>query len=133
MTKKDLVRIIREVVKREIKSVVQSEINEALNILENKQSQKQPSQIDKEMTPYTKNAMLNEVLNETVGFGKGIAKDNEWNEIPQQAIRDRFASVQGGAAPMTDINNRPVNTNNLDPTLNKALNRDYSELVKRFK
>ena len=30
MTKKELVRLIREVVKREIKSVVQTELNEAL-------------------------------------------------------------------------------------------------------
>ena len=36
------------------------------------------------------------------------------------------------AAQQTDINNRPVDTENLDPVLNKALNRDYSELVKRF-
>ena len=41
--------------------------------------------------------------------------------------------MQGGAVPTTDINNMPVDTSKLDPTLNKALNRDYSELVKRFK
>tara|TARA_R100000152_G_C6737039_1_gene161123 strand:- start:728 stop:1090 length:363 start_codon:yes stop_codon:yes gene_type:complete len=120
MTKKDLVRIIREVVKREIKTAVQSEINEALNILENKKSQKQPKQ------NFTKNSMLNEVLNET-------KTSDDWPEISQNDIRSRFASIQGGVAPMTDINNRPVDTSQLDPALNKALNRDYSELVKRFK
>jgi len=119
MTKKDLVRIIREVVKREIKSVVKSEINEALNILESKKSQMPQKE-------YTENAMLNEVLNDT-------AAEESWPEISQQDLRNRFAAMQGGAAPMTDINNRPVDTSKLDPTLNKALNRDYSELVKRFK
>jgi len=34
---------------------------------------------------------------------------------------------------MTDINNRPVDTSKLDPSLSSALTRDYSELVKRFK
>jgi hypothetical protein len=120
MTKKDLVRIIREVVKREIKTAVQSEINEALNILENKKSQKQPKQ------NFTNNTMLNEVLNDTV-------QEDTWPEISQQDLRNRFAAMQGGAAPTTDINNRPVDTSQLDPTLSKALNRDYSELVKRFK
>ena len=118
MTKKDLVRIIREVVKREIKSVVKSEINEALNILESKKSQMPQKE-------YTENAMLNEVLNDT-------AAEESWPEISQQQLRQRFAQMQG-AAPLTDINNRPVDTSKLDPTLSKALNRDYSELVKRFK
>ena len=69
---------------------------------------------------------MNEVLNDT-------AKEEAWPEISQQDLRNRFASMQGGAAPMTDINNVPVDTSNLDPTLSKALNRDYSELVKKFK
>ena len=42
MNKKELVRIIREVVKREIKSAVKSEINEALNILEHKKEVVEP-------------------------------------------------------------------------------------------
>ena len=119
MTKKELVRLIREVVKREIKSAVKTELNEALNILEN---QKQP----KQKNNYTKNVMLNEVLNET-------KNEEAWPEISQNDIRSRFTAMQGGATPMTDVNNRPVDTSNLDPTLSKALNRNYSELVKRFK
>ena len=119
MTKKDLVRVIREVVKREVKSAVKSEINEILNEME--------SSNRKTITPqtYSNNATLNEVLNDT-------AQDEAWPEISQNQLRQRFAMMQG-AAPMTDINNRPVDTSKLDPTLNKALNRDYSELVKRFK
>ena len=38
MTKKDLVKIIREVVKLEVKAIVSNEINEALTLME--QSQK---------------------------------------------------------------------------------------------
>jgi predicted RecB family endonuclease len=131
MTKKDLVRIIREVVRREIKSVVKSEINEALNILEQQDSNKKVAKKSSNKK-YTNNSMLNEVLNNTAGFNSQDST-NEWPEISQAEIRNRFAGMQGGVTPQTDINNRPVNTSNLDPSLNKALNRNYSELVKRFK
>ena len=122
MTKKELVRLIREVVKREIKSAVQTELNEALTIMENKNSQKQK---------YTSNTTLNEVLNQT-------STDDHF--APEMAdfksnMRSQFMSMQGAspATQMTDVNNVPVNPNTLDPSLSKALNRDYSELVKRFK
>ena len=124
MTKKELVRLIREVVKREIKSAVQTELNEALTIMENKNSQKQK---------YTSNTTLNEVLNKTV-------VDDHFAPYPEMAdfksnMRSQFMSMQGGSpsTQMTDVNNNPVNPNTLDPSLSKALNRDYSELVKRFK
>ena len=124
MTKKELVRLIREVVKREIKSAVQTELNEALTIMENKNSQKQK---------YTSNTTLNEVLNQT-------STDDHFAPYPEMAdfksnMRSQFMSMQGAspATQMTDVNNVPVNPNNLDPSLSKALNRDYSELVERFK
>ena len=124
MTKKELVRLIREVVKREIKSAVQTELNEALTIMENKNSQKQK---------YTSNTTLNEVLNQK-------STDDHFAPYPEMAdfksnMRSQFMSMQGASptTQMTDVNNVPVNPNNLDPSLSKALNRDYSELVKRFK
>lgn len=124
MTKKDLIRIIREVVRKEVKTTVQGEINEALNILENKKAQQPKKQsINKK---FTKNKMLNEALNQTSGFDS-----SEWPEISQQEIRNKFAGMQG-TTPQTDTNNRPVDTSKLDPSLKKALNRDYTELVKRF-
>jgi len=124
MTKKDLIRIIREVVRKEVKTTVQGEINEVLNILENKKAQQPKKQsINKK---FTKNKMLNEALNQTSGFDS-----SEWPEISQQEIRNKFAGMQG-TTPQTDTNNRPVDTSKLDPSLKKALNRDYTELVKRF-
>jgi len=127
MTKKELVKLIREVVKREIKSVVKAELNEALNMLENKEPK-----VNKPTRPkknYTNNSMLNEALNQTVAN----TSDEAWPEISQQDIRSRFATTQG-ATPQTDINNRPVDVSRLEKDgLGKALTRDYSELVKRFK
>jgi hypothetical protein len=127
MTKKDLVKIIREVVKREVKSVVKNEINEVLTLME--QGSNVSNKPKKEQKKYTSNTSLNSILNETANGGEF----DEWPEVSANSLRARFAGMQGGAAPMTDINNRPVDTSKLDPALNKALTRDYSELVKRFK
>jgi|TARA_R110000765_G_scaffold173681_1_gene278385 hypothetical protein len=115
MTKKDLVRIIREVVRKEVKSVIKEELNSAMTLLENK-------------TKAPKSMSLNEAINQT-------QKQNEfapYPEIGKDELRAKFSGMQGGAIPQTDINNRPIDTNRLDPALSKALTRNYSDLVKRF-
>tara|TARA_Y100000356_G_C11206146_1_gene260624 strand:+ start:349 stop:732 length:384 start_codon:yes stop_codon:yes gene_type:complete len=126
MTKKDLVKIIREVVKREVKAAVTNEINEVLTSME--QSKKREPISEK---TYAKNKSINSILTEMqADSSKG--EFEEWPSMDAGTIRNRFAAMQG-TAPMTDVNNRPVDTSKLDPSLTKALNRDYSELVKRFK
>jgi len=119
MTKKDLVRIIREVVRKEVKSVIKEELNTAMTLLENK-------------TRTPKSMSLNEAMSQT-------KQDNTqeefaaYPEIDANSLRAKFSGMQGNApAPMTDLNNRPIDTSKLDPSLTKALTRDYSELVKRF-
>lgn len=129
MTKKDLVKIIREVVKREVKSVVKNEINEVLTLMEQGGKTNVGPKPAKEQKVYTKNASLNSILNETANSGEFDA----WPEVSANTLRAKFSGMQAGASPMTDINNRPVDTSKLDPALTKALTRDYSELVKRFK
>jgi len=111
MTKKDLVRIIREVVKSEVKKVIKSELNEAMNSLESKKEQ----------------MSLTEALEQT----KQSQGEEEWPSIDPNTLRAKFAGMQGQRpSAMTDINNRPVK--NLAPDLEKALTRNYSDLVKRF-
>ena len=119
MTKKDLVRIIREVVRKEVKSVIKEELNTAMTLLENK-------------TRAPKSMSLNEAMNKTK---QGNVQDEfaAYPEIDANSLRAKFSGMQDNvAAPMTDINNRPVDTSRLDPSLTKALTRDYSALVKRF-
>jgi len=118
MTKKDLVKIIREVVRKEVKSVIKEELNSAMTLLESKAAA-------------PKGLSLNEALNQTKIENKQGEFD-AYPEIDPNSLRAKFAGMQGGAAPQTDINNRPVDTSRLDPALNKALSRDYSALVKRF-
>ena len=128
MTKKELVKLIREVVKIEIKNQVKRELNEAMNVMEHK-----ASKTKKVTKNYTNNPMLNEVLNDT--------SIGEFEDYPTMGnfksdMRNQFMAMQGNVSPttqMTDINNRPVDVSNLGDGLDKALTRDYSELVKRFK
>lgn len=117
MTKQDLIKIIREVVKREVKSIINEEINQALTILENKQNKQT-------------NMSLTEAINQT----KRANEFAPYPEISASDLRARFAGMQGNSITpkMTDINNRPVDTSKLEPTLANALTRNYSELVKRF-
>ena len=85
MTKKELVKIIQEVVRREVqKEVKQIFITEGINSLKAKRTtlkstapivKKKPIQkkVVKKRDPvnYTSNESLNNILNETVGLGKG--------------------------------------------------------------
>jgi hypothetical protein len=118
MTKKDLVRIIREVVRKEVKSVIKEELNSAMTLLENE-------------TKAPKSMSLNEALSQTK---QANSQDQfaPYPEIDKDTLRNRFAGMQGTVTPQTDINNRPVDTSRLDPALSKALTRNYSDLVKRF-
>ncbi len=116
MTKKELVRIIREVVKRELK-----------NVLSEGQTPVQP----KKKKQFSNNTMLNEVLNDTA---QNYNDESEWPSVDANSLRAKFMSMQDNQPPVqTDLNNRPVDVDKLDPSVGKALTRDYSELVKRFK
>jgi len=128
MTKKYLVKIIREVVKLEIKSAVKREINEVLNDMEQSAPKNKRKVKLSESKNYTSNSSLNKILNETANS----EEFNDWPEMDPNSLRQQFAATQG-TSQQTDINNRPVDTSKLDPSVGKALTRDYSELVKRFK
>lgn len=132
MTKKELVKLIREVVKIEVKSAVNSELNEALNILEQKENKVNKVSTTKAPKNYTSNISLNEALNDT----KASSEFEAYPEVSVSELRNKFSSMQSGpmaSAPMVDHNNMPVRSSTLEKDgLGKALTRDYSELVKRF-
>lgn len=110
MTKKDLVKLIRAVVKSEAKKIVQTELNEAMNLLEQQKSKKHMS--------------LTEAVKST---------EEPWPTMGdyKSNMRGVMASMNGGM-PSTDINNRPVDVSRLPKDVSKALTRDYRDLVKRF-
>ena len=111
MTKKDLVRLIREVVKREVKSQVKTLLNE-----QKRESEK---------------LTISEALDQT----KALEAYPSMKTFNSADARAGFAAMQQGLQPQQqqDLNGRPVDMNQLDPTLSKALTSDYSELVKKMK
>ena len=140
MTKKELVKIIREVVRREIKK----EINEIF-IREQKTSEPQLADViqqevsePKEQVKYTNNKSLNDVLNETVALSKKQSSDyptlgggtfdtSKMSELmgygkPEEAKRDMVA--------VDSLQKAGVRVDQVPEHLTNALTRDYSSLMK---
>ena len=112
MTKKDLVRLIREVVKREVKT----QVNNVLTEMENTSSKKMSINEAIEQTAATEVPTLKTftAADARAGFA---AMQTGFNQPPQQ----------------TDLHGKPVDVSQLQGGLDKVLTRDYSELVKKFK
>ena len=110
MTKKDLVKIIREVVKREVKS----QVNIVLTEMENNSTGK---------------LSINEAIKQTSTDYPTL------KEFTSADARAGFAAMQtghGAAGPQTDLSGKVVDVATLDPSLQKALTKDYSQLVKKM-
>jgi len=139
MTKKDLVKIIQEAVRREVKKEVK-------RIFIKEESSNKLSDIipevsePKEEKQYTKNEALNKVLNETVGLAKSEKQTGEYptlggktfdssrmNELmgygkPEEVKRDMVAvdTLQKAGKSVDDV----------PEYVTDALTRDYSGLMK---
>lgn len=163
MDSKLLVGLIKEIVKKEVDQKVDEKISKLIKsgaITLNKPKPKQSlvqlaetklapainklpttkpiQQKNKQIKEYSKNPILNEVLNMTTPFGKehrvegGMVDnsvldmlsrgDGEWGEINM--------TTKNMSAELTPV---PQSDNNDVNVVMKALNRDYTELVKRFK
>ncbi len=110
MTKKELVRLIREVVKREVKNQV--------NVLLTEQKQE------------NERTSIREALDQT----KALEDYPTMRTFNATDARAGFAAMQGGPQQQQqDINGRPVDVNALPDTIQNALTRDYSSLVKKMK
>jgi len=140
MTKKDLVKIIQEVVKREVqkevkKIFIKEQVSEEPTI-EMKSIVEEP----KEQVKYTKNESLNKVLNETVGLSKsqsqteayptlggGAFDTNRMTELlgygkPEEVQRDMVAA--------DTLRKAGKSVNDVPEHVTNALTRDYSDLMK---
>jgi hypothetical protein len=110
MTKKELVRLIREVVKREVKT----QVNNVLTEMETASPQK---------------LTINEAIKQTEAFPTMGNKT-----FTAADARAGFAALQGGVdtTQQTDLNGKPVDVSQLGGGLDKALTRDYSNLVQKM-
>lgn len=165
MDSKLLVGLIKEVVKNEVNRQVKEEISKLVKsgtINFNKKESNQPlvklteskstapiskrtisttQQKNKEIKEYSKNPILNEVLNMTTPFSKEQRIEGGMMGMAGGSILDMLqrGDEEWGEISMTtkNMNNVPtptsVSENGDVNVVMKALNRDYTELVKRFK
>jgi hypothetical protein len=141
MTKKELVKIIQEVVKREVKKQVNT-----IFIEEQKTSKTQLADVisqvsePKEKVKYTNNKSLNDVLNETVGLTK---QQNEFEEYPtmngktfdssrMQELMGYGKSDEGKRemAAVDTLKKAGKSVKDVPEHVTNALTRDYSKLMK---
>ena len=141
MTKKQLVKIIQEVVRREIKK----EINEIF-IREQKTSEPKLADVisqvsePKEKVKYTNNKPLNDVLNETVGLSK---KQSDFEEYPTMGNgvfdKSRMTELMGygqsdevkrDMVAVDTIKKAGKTVQDVPEHVTNALTKDYSKLMK---
>tara|TARA_R100001443_G_scaffold105103_1_gene114017 strand:+ start:248 stop:703 length:456 start_codon:yes stop_codon:yes gene_type:complete len=140
MTKKQLIKIIQEVVRREIKK----EINEIF-IREQKTLEPQLADViqqkvsePKEQVKYTNNKSLNDVLNETVGLSK-----NQTSEYPTMGggtfDSSRMSELVGygqteevrrDMVAVDTLKKAGKSVNDVPEHVTNALTKDYSKLMK---
>ena len=151
MKKNEFVKLIRETVSREVRRAVRTELKEILTPPDNSintfneqiqngvQMQRQAEAAPQEYREYTKNATLNELLNETA---------NDMQTAPTAGRPLTSADAIGGRAsmaaamglPSLNQNGGPVTAQEMIPAdrqgaqipdaVSKALTKDYSQLMK---
>ena len=140
MTKKDLVKIIREVVRREVQKEVQKIFikEETSPKLQNIVSEIKESSVTPSKT-YTKNEALNKVLNETVALSKkqpteeyptlggGTFDTNRMTELIGYGKSDE---TKRDVAAVETIKKAGLSVDDVPDHVTNALTRDYSDLMK---
>jgi len=139
MTKKELVKIIQEAVRREVKKEVKK-------ILINEETSHQLADIipevsePKQKIEYTKNKSLNDVLNETIGLGKSERQTDEYPTLGGGAFDTSKMSEMMGYGKSDDMKRDMVAVDTIKKAgrsvdqvpehVTNALTRDYSGLMK---
>ena len=139
MTKKELVKIIQEAVRREVKKEVgKIFIKEESS---NKLSDINPEGSEpKEEKKYTKNEALNKVLNETVGLSKSEKQTGEYPTLGGGTFDSSRMSELMGYGKSEEVQRDMVAVDTLQKAgksleevpehVTSALTRDYSSLMK---
>jgi hypothetical protein len=141
MTKKDLVKVIQEVVRREVKKEVKK-----IFIKEQKTSTQKLTDVipqisePKEKVKYTNNKTLNDVLNETVALSKQQSDMEEYptlgggtfDQSKMQELMGYGKSDEGKRelAAVDTIKKAGVTVDQVPEHVTNALTKDYSKLMK---
>ena len=148
MSSKSFVKLLRKVIREEVKAAVkeiltEQKVDDKQVINHGMQMAEMSSNPKRTKKQYTKNSMLNDILNETTGLpSEGpIVSNSGTTDYPslgnfKSAMADSFGAAR---TPMQSvvtqgINGEPINMNNqaVASTVN-AITKDYSGVMKAMK
>jgi len=147
MTKKDLVKIIQEVVRIEVKKQVKhifitEEKSTSLKSLTRPVRKKKVVK-KRESVQYTENQTLNDILNETVGLNEKSQEMDEYPTMGGGAFDSTRASellgyggdkqTQREVGAVQTMKEAGVTSNQVPEHVQDALTKDYSKLMKHNK
>ena len=130
MKKSDLIRVIREVVKREVKVAIKEELSNVVKPVKNKQK----SNVD-----FSSNPVLNEVMQETAASDWSTMGNRTLGANDAMAGRAGLASMMGMESPDQMFGEKPSVQQmipedkkhvEIPDDISTALTRDYSQLMK---
>lgn len=143
MNAKTFIDSLRKMIKEEVRSAVREEflkmsLNESVtkkptfsvqdNILQDEYAVRKKPASKKQLS---KNSMLNDLLNETAGFGRlDYGEFDEWPTMQASMNPIMGSPRQASVLPMTDTEGRRVNAQELPDHVVSALTKDYSALMK---
>ena len=142
MNSKSFVKLLRKIIKEEVRDAVREVLTEQKvnhnQIIEHGMNLSHITDNPMPNRPvakkqFTKNSMLNDLLNETAAMPNDQAM-SDWNTMNYRSeMAEAFGMSTGPTAPLatTGINGEPVNMNNdsVASTMN-AMTKDYSKLMK---
>ena len=142
MESKTFVKLLRKIIREEVSKAVKQALTESK--VNQVTSQLNLSEITEDPMPnrpvakkkYTKNSMLNDLLNETAS--NPISQDQlDWSTVNYRSeMAEAFGAERSLSRPTTPlatngINGEPVNMNNENvASVMNAMTRDYSGLIK---
>ena len=134
MTKKGLLKIIREVVRSEVRKEVQK-----IFMNENK-TVREPQVQSKPKKQYTQNKSLNDVLNETVGLKTSEKQDDEYptlgggtfdsSKMAELMGYGKSEEVKRDMVAIDTLKKAGKSVSDVPEAITAALTRDYSDLMK---
>ena len=152
MNSKDFIQALRKVIREEVSTAVRTELKQFGSVItETKRPVRQepaPTYTStyksktKPKQQFTKNSMLNDILNETGGFRSEnpytsinesmVDYSGDFDEWPtmQMGARPSMAMSKASAIPSVDPEGRPINPANVPEEVVNAITKDYSALMK---
>ena len=152
MNSKDFIQTLRKVIREEVQTAVRTELSQIGSVIrESRKSTPATAQRytesykpkPKPKQQFSKNSMLNDILNETGGFKSenpyamlqenySEVDYNDFEEWPTKNMGQRPMAPMNKAAmlPTTDPEGRPINPNSVPKEVVNAITKDYSALMK---